>query len=380
VQPVNVAVGDKAAKTSLKMVKLGASDLVVSEVCLGCMMFGSQNTEKESHEILDGAFERGVNFYDTAEIYSIPPKEETTGRSSEYLGRWLKQRNIKRDEVILATKVAGYGKAESFGYLAAARTVPPSPKTDIRLDAKSIEAAIDGELRRLGVDYIDLMQTHFPDRYVPIFGGVNYDPKKERESISFEEQVTAMANMIDKGKIRHWGISNETSYGTTMICSTADRLNCPRPITIQNSFSLVDRRFESELAEVCSERHFNIPLLPWSPAAGGVLSGKYLDHRIPDNSRMDMFGERYHRFLTGRMEQATAAYAKLARKYGLSPIQLAYLFCKSQFYIGSTIIGATSLEQLEEDLDGFSQDLSEEALKEINEIHSQNPNPQNTYS
>jgi len=209
---------------------------------------------------------------------------------------------------------------------------------------------------------------------------VNYEPTKERDAVSFEEQITTMADMIKKGEIRHWGLSNETSYGTTMICLTADRLNCPRPVSIQNSFSLVDRRFESELAEVCCERNFNIPLLPWSAAAGGVLSGKYLGGKLPEKSRMGRLGNRYSRFLTGRMEKATAEYAKLAKKLGVSPIQLAYMFCKSRFFIPSTIIGATTLDQLEEDLACFSQDLSEEAIKQIDEIHSENPNPQDRYT
>lgn len=189
-----------------------------------------------------------------------------------------------------------------------------------------------------------------------------------------------MADLIEKGKIRHWGVSNETAFGTTMICLTADKLNCPRPVSIQNSFSLIDRRFEGDLAEVCSKRNFNISLLPWSAAAGGVLSGKYLDGKFPKGSRMEMLSNRYNRFLSGRMAKATAAYAKLAREVGVTPIQLAYMFCKSRFFIESTIIGATSVEQLEEDLVGFSQDLSEDTLKAINEIHSENPNPQSVYN
>lgn len=189
-----------------------------------------------------------------------------------------------------------------------------------------------------------------------------------------------MGELIEEGKIRYWGLSNESSFGTTMICLTADRLNCPRPISIQNSFSLVDRRFESELAETCCERHLNLPLLPYSPAAGGVLSGKYLTGNFSENARMAMLGLRYHRFLTGRMEKATAAYAEVAKEFGFSPIQLAYLFCKSRFFVASTIIGATSLEQLEEDLVCFNQELPPEALQAIDAIHAMNPNPQNVYS
>lgn len=162
--PARVATGSNASKTSLKTLKLGESDLVVTEVCLGCMMFGSQNTEKEAHEILDAAFERGVNFFDSAEMYPIPPTAETAGRSSECIGSWIKEKNIKREDVIIATKVSGYGTKERLGWMAAARTVPPSPKAELRLDAKSIKTAVDAQLRKLGTDYIDLMQTHWPDR------------------------------------------------------------------------------------------------------------------------------------------------------------------------------------------------------------------------
>ena len=189
-----------------------------------------------------------------------------------------------------------------------------------------------------------------------------------------------MADMIRKGKIRHWGLSNETSYGTTMICMAADRLNCPRPISIQNSFSLVDRRFETELAEVCTERHLGIPLLPWSPGAGGILSGKYLNGNRPEKARMSRLGDRYSRFLSGRMEKAVEAYIKVAKDFGVTPMQLAYSFCKSRFFVTSTIIGATSLGQLNEDLEAFVDELPQEAQDAINKIHSENPNPQNIYT
>ena len=212
---------------------------------------------------------------------------------------------------------------------------------------------------------------------MPTFGQTIYLPEKERDSIPFEEQIGAMAKMIEKGKIRYWGLSNESTYGVTMICTIADQMNCPRPISIQNSFSLVDRRFEGELAEACCERHMNLPLLPWSPAAGGVLSGKYLNDQFPEGSRMEMYSNRYSRFLSGRVSEATASYARIAKDYGYSPIQLAYLFCKSRFFVASTIIGASNLEQVDEDLQCFNKDLPEEVLKAIDQVHVENPNPQN---
>lgn len=188
-----------------------------------------------------------------------------------------------------------------------------------------------------------------------------------------------MDDLIRKGKIRHWGVSNETTYGLTTICNIADKMNLPRPITIQNSYSLVDRKFESELAEASSDRHLGIPLLPWSPLAGGVLSGKYLKGSLPEGARMSRFVQRYKRFLKDRVLQATEEYVKLAKEFGLTPTQFAYLFCKSRFFVGSTIIGVSSLEQFEEDVSCFDKDLPQEALDAIDEIHSQNPNPQDEY-
>eukprot|EP00210_Caulerpa_lentillifera_P007203 g6893.t1 len=373
------AVTGESSETALKRSQLGKSDLVVSEASLGCMRFGTQNTEDESHRILSAAFDMGVNFFDTSEMYPVMPSAETIGRSSLYLGSWLKTASVKRDDVVIATKVAGYLTEERGGHMVAARVNSEGPG-ETRVTAKSIEAAVDTELYRLGVDYIDLMQIHWPDRYVPLFGSSEYLEKNEREeSVPFEEQVSGMAAMIKKGKIRHWGLSNETAYGTMMMCFAADKFNVPRPISIQNSFSLIDRRFSTDLAEVCGKNQMNIPLIPWSPAAGGVLSGKYLNGQLPEGSRMALLGLRYSRFISGRVEEAVKEYVRIAKEYEVTPIQLAYLFCKAQPYVGSTLIGAASVDQLKEDIDGFSKDLPQEALLAINAVHQNNPNPQNTY-
>ena len=210
-------------------------------------------------------------------------------------------------------------------------------------------------------------------------GQVTYDPSQERESITFEEQVRTMSDLIRKGKIRHWGLSNESSYGTVMTCVTADRLNCPRPIAIQNSFSLVNREFEGELVEVCCERHFHLPLVPWSAAAMGLLSGKYLNGQMPKGTRMDRWGYRYPRYHTQKVTRAIEAYAKIAEEFGWSPIQLAYLFCKSRFFIPSTLIGVSNVDQLDENLSCFGEELSKEALQAIDAVHAAHPNPQNTF-
>lgn len=186
-----------------------------------------------------------------------------------------------------------------------------------------------------------------------------------------------MSSLIDEGKIRHWGLSNESTYGVTMMCCTADDMGVPRPISIQNSFSLIDRTFETSLAEACSPQNLDLPLLPWSAGGGGCLSGKYLDGKRPEGCRLSMFPERYFRFLTGRCEAAVRRYSEIAGEYGLTPMQLAYMFCKSRWFVGSTIIGATSIEQLDENTTGFALDLPPEALDAIDDVHLQYTNPQN---
>eukprot|EP00210_Caulerpa_lentillifera_P006154 g5881.t1 len=336
------------------------------------------NTEAESHRIMSAAFDRGLNFFDSAERYSIESSPEVIGKSSIYLGNWIKNSPITREDVVIASKVTGYAPKESLGLVPAAR-IHSSGEADCRLDRKSIEDAIDTELHRLGVDYIDLMQTHWPDRYVPGFGEVEYLEKYERESISFEEQISAMNDMIKKGKIRHWGLANETSYGTMMFCHVADRLNMSRPVSIQNSFSLVDRTFATELAEVCGKSQLNIPLLPWSPAAGGSLSGKYLNGQFPDKARWSAKMYRNHRFISDRVLEAVTEYVRIANEVGVTPMQLAYMFCKAQPFVGSTIFGATSVDQLQENIDGFIKELPQAAVLAINAVHQKFPNPQSTY-
>eukprot|EP00897_Mesotaenium_endlicherianum_P004415 jgi/Mesen1/4000/ME000211S03191 len=249
-----------ASAAIMKYNKLGSSDLSVSEVCLGTMTFGEQNSEEESHAILDAAWSRGVNFLDTAEVYSVPNKEETAGRSEEIVGRWLQKQ--ERSKVIVATKVAGY-IAESW--IPGNREQPrSSERASCRLDRASILKACDASLRRLQTDYIDLYQIHWPDRYVPIFGETFYDPSKERAgSVPIEETVSAMGELIKAGKIKHYGLSNETTFGVCSFVAAADKLAVPRPVSIQNSFSLVHRSFETELAEACAPSHYDVGLLPW---------------------------------------------------------------------------------------------------------------------
>ncbi|GMH40027.1 hypothetical protein BSKO_07931 [Bryopsis sp. KO-2023] len=353
--------------------KFGNSDLLVSEVSMGTMTFGSQNTEEDAFEQLSYAWDCGVNFLDTSECYPVMPQRETQGRCSSYVGNWMQTR--KRDEVIVATKVAG--RSEVVTWIPSTRTDPPGEEKTAVVNREAITNACEGELRRLQTDYLDLFQIHWPDRYRPTFGKVRYRPENEYESTPFDEQVQAMGDLIEAGKIRYWGLSNESAYGTIMMCLAADKLGVPRPISIQNSYSLLDRNFDSELAEVCSSKHFDMVLLPWSASGGGCLSGKYVGGVRPEGSRLSLLGDRYPRFFGDRVEAAISEYVKIAEEAGVTPTQLAYLFCKSRWHIPSTLIGATKMEQLKENISGFTTELSQETLDKIDEVHLKFTNPQN---
>ncbi|GMH45213.1 hypothetical protein BSKO_13170 [Bryopsis sp. KO-2023] len=375
----SVAEGRVSKDLSLKHVTLGNSDLLVSEACLGTMTYGQQNDEQEAHTIMSRAVDLGINFFDTAEMYPVAPKRETAGRTSTYIGSWLKTSSSKREDVIIASKIAGRTEVTTMKlqWLPANRSDPRGEEVMPRVDAKSIRSAVEGELRRLQTDYIDLFQIHWPDRYRPFFGKVRYRPENEWSPVPFEEQVQAMGNLIAEGKVRHWGLSNESTYGVTMMCITADKLNLPRPISVQNGYSLMDRNLENDLAETIAPSNFNLSLLPYSAAGGGALSGKYLNGARPKGARMSLFPDRYFRFLSDRSARATVEYGKIAREFGLTPVQLSYLFCKSRWFVESVIIGATTVEQLEENVNGFSLELPQEALDAIDGVHLKYSNPQN---
>ncbi|KAK9811739.1 hypothetical protein WJX72_009319 [[Myrmecia] bisecta] len=327
------------------------------------MTWGEQNTQEEAHEQLNMAFEHGVNFLDTAEMYPVAPRAETQGETSTYIGHWLRHR--KRDHVIVATKVAGRGHME---WIPASRTEPRGEEQPTVLDAKSIRTALEAELRRLQTDYVDLFQLHWPDRYKPGFGTRQYKLEREHEYTPFDEQVEEMGRLIKEGKVRYWGLSNETTFGVMSHCQAADQQGVPRPVSIQNCFNLLHRTFETELAEACSPSHLNISLLPWSALAGGALSAKYLNDAKPPGARLTRFPKRYDRWVQPLAAEATAEYAKLARQAGITPAQLAYAFCKSRWFIPSTIIGATSLEQLAENLATADITLEDDMLQAIDEI------------
>lgn len=344
----------------MKYKQLGNSDLQVSVICLGTMTFGEQNTELEAHQQLDYAIAQGINFIDTAEMYPVPPKAETQGRTEAYIGTWLKK-HPHRDRLIIATKVVG--PSRGFKWMR---------DGDICVDRRNIMAAIDQSLARLQTDYIDLYQIHWPDRYVPMFGQSSFELEQQRPTVAITEQLDVFQELVQAGKIRYLGVSNETPWGVTEFCRLAKELNLPQIISIQNAYSLLNRQFESGLAEVCY--HTQVGLLAYSPLAFGVLTGKYLPGGDQNGriTKFPGFGQRYGK---PNVVAAAQAYVDLAKKYGISPTTLALSFVNSRWFMTSNIIGATNLEQLRENIDSLNYRLSAEQVAEINEIHTLYPNP-----
>lgn len=347
-------------------VRLGESDLEVSVCCLGTMTWGKQNTEEEAHEQLSYAFDAGLNFMDTAEMYPVPPAKETQGRTDRYIGSWLKKGHVKREDIVLATKVSGYSVQNSY--------VRDPPETT-RVTPAQIQKSVDASLKRLGVDHIDLLQIHWPDRYVPLFGAPAYDKANERpEDVPFEEQLRGMEEVIKAGKVRYIGVSNETSYGVSEFAHAAKSQGLPRIHTIQNCYHLLCRTaYETDLAETC--RRHNVSLLAYSPLAGGALSGKYLSPDAPKGARFNLFPGYMERYNKSLARTATEEYSALAKKHGLTSTQLALAWCRTRWFVASSIIGATSLPQLKENIDAFSIDLSQEIIDEINALYKKYRDP-----
>ena len=352
--------GNITGEMGMKYGKLGSSDLNVSEICLGTMTWGEQNSEKEAHQQLDYAASRGINFIDVAEMYPVPPKAQTQGRTETYLGTWLKKQ--RRDKWIVATKMTAQGRG--FDWVRGG----PGP-----IGRKTIQEALDGSLKRLQTDYVDLYQIHWPDRYLPLFGNTFYDPKQERATASIEEQLEAFAGFVKAGKIRHVGLSNESPWGVLEFMRVAREKGLPMIASIQNAYSLLNRSFEMGLSEVT--RREGIPLLAYSPLGFGHLSAKYLNGAQPAGARLTrfpLFGQRYDK---PNVMPAVAAYADLAKKANLSSASLALAFVRSRWFCASTIIGATTLDQLREDIDAQGVTLQEDVLAEIDAIHQRYPNP-----
>lgn len=347
----------------MKYNELGRTGLQVSAIALGTMTWGEQNSETEAHQQLSLAVEAGVNFIDTAEIYPIPPRAETYGRTERFIGNWL-QRNGQRDKLILATKVAGPART------AQRPTHVRNGKT--HFDRANLTAALEGSLDRLRTDYIDFYQLHWPDRSTNNFGQLGYQHVDDEYTVPIEETLAVLAEFVKAGKVRHVGVSNETPWGLARFLELAGRSGVPRVEGIQNPYSLLNRSFEIGLAEIAQRER--VGLLAYSPLAFGVLSGKYLAGQRPAAARLTLF-DRFARYADEPTERATYAYVKLFREHGLDPAQAALAYVLGRPFVTSAIIGATTTEQLRSNLQSVHLRLPQEVLDGIESIHQRYPNP-----
>ena len=354
----------------MKFEKLGSSDLTVSKVCLGTMTFGDQNTQQDANCQLDYAVSQGINFIDTAEMYPVPPKAETYTRTETMVGHWLK--NQPRDKIILGSKVSGRNRGLNW--------VRNGNGT---LSRANIRAAIEGSLKRLQTDYLDLYQLHWPERNVPLFGQYQFDPAKEYESgeygqgeskhwESIHNQLETLSELVQEGKIRHIGLSNEQPWGVMEFLRIARLYNLPIIASIQNGYNLMNRSMEFGMSEVLYRE--NVGLLAYSPLAFGHLSGKYIDNPAA-KGRVTMFLGYAQRYTKPNVLPASAAYAALARQHGLTPTQLALAFVYHRWFVTSTVIGATTMAQLQENIAAFNIKLPPEILQAIDVLHLSMTNP-----
>lgn len=342
----------------MKMNKLGRTDLNVSEICLGTMTWGGQNSEAEAHAQIDYALEQGINFMDTAELYAVPPTAETYGKTEEHIGTWLKKTG-KRDKWIIATKVAGPG----HDWIGGGKSISKAKITE----------AIEGSLQRLQTDYVDLYQLHWPNRGTYHFErSWTFDASTQPTQSTLDnmhEVLEALDGLVKAGKIRHFGLSNESGWGIMQYLRLSDQHNLPRPVSVQNEYSLLRRLFDLDLSEIT--RHEDVGLLAYSPLAAGALSGKYLDGAMPEGSRGAISKGMYR--YSEYSAPAIRCYVNLARDHGLDPCQMAIAFCLTQFFMTSVIIGATSLDQLKTDIGGAGITLDEDVLQGIASIHRRYP-------
>ncbi len=344
--------------------RLGRTDLDVTAICLGTMTFGEQNTEAEGHAQMDYALDRGINFFDTAEMYSIPPKPETQGRTEEIIGTWMKSRG-NRDKIVLASKINGRSPS----------TWLRDDGSPTRVTKKQVDEAVFKNLKRLQTDYLDLYQVHYPERPVTQFGGnpvIWRTPAPADDETSIEEGLDALAAHVKAGRIRHLGVSNETTWGVMRYLMASEMRGLPRLVSIQNAYSLLNRTFEINLAEMALREQ--VGLLAYSPLAQGYLTGKYLNGARPAGARSTLFN-RGQRYETPMSEPATAAYVALAAKYDIDVSQMAIAFVMSRPFVTSTIIGATKMEQLKLDIAAAELKLAPDIEEEINRIHLQYTNP-----
>ena len=338
--------------------KLGNTDLDVSTICLGTMTWGEQNTQDEAFEQMDFALSNGVNFWDTAELYAVPPRKETYGDTEEIIGNWF-EKTKKRKEVILATKVAGPAR----DYLRNGENSFTGP---------NLESALNNSLKRLKTDYIDLYQLHWPERNVNNFGRLGY-VHKENEWNKFEDVLGELDKYIKAGKIRYVGLSNETPWGALNYLQLSKDKNLPRMMSIQNPYSLLNRSYEVGLAEVSIRE--KIGCLAYSPLASGYLTGKYRNKNFPKGSRMERDFDFWTRYRKPNTEAAVELYFKICEKHNLNMTQMSIKFCEIQEFMTSVIIGATTMEQLKSDIESVNVNLSKDVIEEINQVQTIYPNP-----
>ena len=339
--------------------KLGNTDINVSTICLGTMTWGEQNTIQEGFKQMDYSLDMGINFFDTAELYAIPPKKETYGKTEEIIGDWLNKRN-NRAKIILATKITGPGPSWIRG-------------GGNQYNRKNLNEAVNQSLKRLKTDYIDLYQLHWPERKTNYFGKLGYDHKDDEEWNSFENILQDLNEIIKSGKIRYVGLSNETAWGLSKFLEISKEKNLPRIVSVQNPYNLLNRTYEIGLAEISIREKSG--LLAYSPLASGVLSGKYRKGALPEGSRMKLFGDRFPRYKTKNANNAIDAYYKIAKEHNLNLAQMSLKFCEMQYFMTSIIIGATTMEQLKTDIESVNVNLSDQVIKEINEIQKIYTNP-----
>lgn len=345
----------------MKFNKLGNTDIDISLICLGTMTWGEQNTQEEAFEQMDMALDHDINFFDVAEMYPVPPSAETAGKSEEILGAWLKARGT-RDKIVLATKVTGRSSRNSgMGHI---RQGP-------RLDKANIQEAIDGSLKRLGTDYVDLYQVHWPERSTNFFGQLEYTHGGD-DGIAIEETLDALDEIVKAGKVRYIGISNETPWGMMEYLRVAKEKDLARIVSIQNPYNLLNRTFDIGASEIAIRE--KVSMLAYSPLAFGALSGKYLNGARPAGARLTLY-DRFQRYLKPLAERATAAYVDIAKEAGLDPSMMALAWVNQRQSIASNIIGATNLDQLKVNIDSVDLELSQDVLDKIDEVHNQSPNP-----
>ena len=344
----------------MKFTKLGNTEISVSKICLGTMTWGEQNTEEEAFDQMNFAVEKGVNFFDTAELYSVPPKKETFGNTEKIIGNWFTRKG-NREKIILATKVVGRSGMKWFR------------NKETRLHESQIFEALEGSLKRLKTDYIDLYQLHWPDRKSNFFGKLGYQHEEEDDFIDIKTQLESLEKLVAQGKIRYIGLSNETPWGLMKFLSLSEKYSLPRVVSVQNPYSLLNRSYEVGLAEISIRERCG--LLAYSPLAFGMLTGKYDDQRYPEGTRLSIYKNIYTRYTKEKGVTSSKKYNALAKDYGLTPTQMALAYVNSKEFVTSNIIGATNLKQLDENINSINVELNKELLEKIDIIHDKQPYP-----